>query len=166
MPRHGMLFSAAPTRETTDLRRSRAGVWMTHRTRWGILFHLKIGKIVVVVGGVDSVDKRAIPRYTGRNRLPNSVEKLSTYPQPPWISRDFGRSVGMTRIVLRLLSTETETAPNSPTHCTRIIHKMGELSTENGGLSPCVVESDVLRSRGGLVKTSRTYYAFLRQIGR
>lgn len=92
--------------------------------------------------------------------IPKSVEELSTYPHSPWITRQFAEIVGIVHRPLRHLSTAGRAVPISPTHCTRIIHKVGDLSTENGRLSPEDVERHVLRFVYALVKWMRTYYAF------
>jgi hypothetical protein len=108
---------------------------------------------------VDGGDKPVFAAWDWEIRIPKPVEELSTYPQCPWITAEFAANLGRGDQALRRLSTGVGTIPISPTRYARIIPKVAQLSTENGGLSPVVVESDVLVSAHTLVKESRTYYA-------
>lgn len=69
--------------------------------------------------GVDNVDNPENARETKRNRLPNLVGNLSTYPQERWITG--GRTVYAWTITraLRCLSTGVMLAPKPFTRCPR-----------------------------------------------
>lgn len=140
----------------------RLGRWRRYLPVGGILFCFRIRNIAVAVGGVESGDNREFAVYTDGNDLPKAVEELSTYPHRPWITVEFAGRVGRARRSLRSSSTPPRIIPISPTRCPRIIPIVGELSTEMGRLSPCVVESNVLHSTSPLVKRRRTYYASAR----
>ncbi len=79
-----------------------------------------------------------------KNDIPKPVERLSTYPQGSWITGLAAEIVGMTCRALRQSSTGLRFVPISPTSDTRIIHNVGDLSTEKRRLSPEDVESSVL----------------------
>ncbi len=108
--------------------------------------------LVAVVGGVDSVDNSIFAASVSKNDIPKPVEELSTYPQGPWITAEFAESVGMECSPLRRPSTGVRFFPISLTHYARIIHNVGDLSTEKRRLSPEDVESLVLRSPRTLFK--------------
>ena len=95
-----------------------------------------VRRIVVVVGGVDSVENSFFAVSISKNAIRKSVEELSTYPHCRWITSKCAEIMGTERRVLRRASTGCRIAPISPTRCTRIIHNVGDLSTENGRLSP------------------------------
>ena len=123
---------------------------------------VKMGRrIVVVVGGVDNVENPAFAVSVRENGIRKSVEELSTYPHRRWITGKCAEIVGMERRALRRASTAGRIVPISPTRRTRIIHNVGDLSTENGWLSPGSVEISVLPLPRALVKWKRTYYAFV-----
>jgi hypothetical protein len=122
----------------------------------------KVRRIVVVVGSVDNVENSFFAVLIRKNAIRKSVEELSTYPHRRWITHRYAKIVGTERRALRRASTAGRILPISPTRCTRIIHNVSDLSTENGHLSPGGVESGVLLIPRALVKWRRTYYAFVR----
>jgi hypothetical protein len=111
---------------------------------------------------VENGDKPEFALPASENDLPKPVEKLSTYPHHPWITGEFAGMMGRGPPALRCPSTPPRIVPISPTRCPRIIHNVGELSTETGRLSPALVESVVLQFAHPLVKRMRTYYASAR----
>lgn len=118
-------------------------------------------RIVVTVGGVDNVENSVFAVLIRENAIRKPVEKLSTYPHRRWITRGYAEIVGTEQRVLRRASTAGRIVPISPTRCARIIHTVGDLSTENSQLSPSGVESGVLAGLRALVKWRRTYYALV-----
>jgi hypothetical protein len=135
------------------------GRWRTYGPVGGILSYLSIGNVVVVVGAVDRGDNPEFAVWEDENDLPKPVEKLSTFPHPPWITAEFAKTLGRNGRALRLLFTSLPIIPISPTRFPRIIPKVGWLSPKKGRLSPYGVENDVLYSLHPLVKAMRTYYA-------
>jgi len=98
------------------------------------------------------VDNPIFAVVQSKNDVPKPVEELSTYPHRPWITRKFAGIVGMACRALRCPSTARRAIPISPPRCPRIIHNVGDLSTEKGRLSPEGVESPVLRFPHTLVE--------------
>lgn len=112
----------------------------------------RIRRLVVTVGGVDTVDNPIFAAGARETDIPKRVEELSTYPQRSWITSPSAEIVGMTRRALRQSSTGLRFVPISPTSHARIIHNVSDLSTEKRRLSPEGVESSVLRLARTLFK--------------
>ena len=151
--------------ESLLVRTTNQGLGRVGSDVWGIPWLKRIRRFVVTVGGVDNVDKPTFPAGVNKNGIPKPVEELSTYPHWSWITAGFDKILGMERSLLRRPSTGSRFAPISPTGFTRIIHNVGDLSTEKRRLSPEGVESSVLWSPYTLFKRTRTYYAFVGNAG-